>query len=98
MVLRDAVALAQHAPNIGNPDLVVPELIVFGTFVAMNIVLLWVAPQTFLNYSLVSSIEQFLQEELVREACAANAPVSSEEGNTKWTPSSRQEATTTTSR
>ena len=70
IVARDAVALMHPADRVvGNPDLVMPELGLFSLFLLLDIGLLCLAPRTFLNYSLVSSIEQLAEEDVLREAC-----------------------------
>lgn len=68
IVARDANALIQGL-EVGNSDLVVPELVVFTCFVASAIGQLLLAPQTFLNYCLVTSIEDLAMESAINEAC-----------------------------
>ena len=43
--------------DAGLPKLVEPELAVFGFYVALAIVQLWLVPQTFLNHNLVKSMK-----------------------------------------
>lgn len=70
IVARDAEALRQGAVA-GIPSLVIPELAIFGTLVALAIAQLWtLVPQTFLNYCLVTSIELMTDEEAVLAASA----------------------------
>ena len=68
IVARDTYALIQGL-EVGNPELLIPELIVFGVYVASAIGQLAIAPQTFLNYCLVTSIEDLSQESAIAEAC-----------------------------
>jgi hypothetical protein len=68
IVARDANALVRGM-EVGNPDLVVPELAIFGFYVALAIAQLWLAPQTFLNYSLITSIEDLANEFAIQESC-----------------------------
>jgi len=69
IVARDINALIQGL-EVGNPDLLVPELTIFGLYVASAIGQLLLAPQTFLNYCLVTSIEDLAVENAITEACA----------------------------
>jgi EF hand len=80
IVARDAAALWQGAET-GNPELVVPELAIFGFYVASAIAQLWLAPQTFLNYSLVTSIEDLASEYAIQESCSDE--VDEEENETR---------------
>jgi hypothetical protein len=66
IVARDISALLQ---GWENPDLVVPELATFGFFVALAIAQLWLAPQTFLNYSMITSVECLTDESVLRDSC-----------------------------
>lgn len=68
IVARDASALMQGV-EVGNPELLVPELGIFGFFVASAIGQLLLAPKTFLNYCLVTSIEDLAMENAITEAC-----------------------------
>ena len=68
IVARDANALIQGL-EVGNPDLLVPELVVFALYVTSAIGQLLLAPQTFLNYCLVTSIEDLAMDSAINEAC-----------------------------
>jgi hypothetical protein len=70
IVARDANALIRGL-EVGNP-LVGPELAIFGIYVAVAIGQLWLAPQTFLNYCLVTNIEELAQEQAILEACMSS--------------------------
>jgi hypothetical protein len=70
-VLRDMEALWRGSKT-GNPDLVVPELIVFGLYTALAIAQLRLAPTTFLNYSLITSVEQLTDEIALIESYATS--------------------------
>lgn len=61
VVARGASALAQGL-EVGNPDLLVPEVTAFGTYVVSVIGQLLLAPQTFLSFCLVTPIEGLAQE------------------------------------
>ena len=68
IVDRDIDAII-NVKQVGNPELLAPELALYGTFVASAIGQLALSPQTFLNYCLVTSIEQLVEEELLDNAC-----------------------------
>ena len=67
IILRDATALFIHA-NVGDPDTVVQELVLWSIFVASSIFQLSLAPTTFLNYCFVTSIEEFVKEDVVKKS------------------------------
>lgn len=67
IVLRDAAALLNHWQNVGNPDLLRPELALFTIYVAVAAGQLALAPQTFLNYCLVTSVETFAESAATKE-------------------------------
>ena len=58
----DVEALVMGLTDAGLPKLVQPELAVFGFYVALAIVQLWLVPQTFLIHNLVTSIESLTEE------------------------------------
>jgi hypothetical protein len=70
IVARDAFALLGGYEG-GNPELLVPELVIYSLYVGLAIGQLAIIPSTFLNYCLVTSIEELVQEETVQESCSA---------------------------
>jgi hypothetical protein len=58
--------------QVGNPELLVPELVIFGTFVSLAPLQLVFAPQAFLTFCLVTSIEQLVEEKTVQKICLLN--------------------------
>jgi hypothetical protein len=65
-----ASGAAGSSAEIGRPEFVVAELLLYGTFVGAALFqLLYVAPQTFWNYILVTSVEEFAKPELLRASC-----------------------------
>jgi len=73
IVARDTNALL-NGLETGIPELVVPELFFFGSYVFMAVALLWLAPQTFLNFSLVTSVEQLVDRCALSECFQTDAP------------------------
>jgi hypothetical protein len=67
IVFRDAAAL-YLGENVGNPDGVMPELILWSIFVASAIFQLSLAPTTFLNYCFVTSVEEYVNMKMVKGA------------------------------
>jgi len=67
IIFRDATALYLNA-NVGDPDTVVQELVLWSVFVASTIFQLSLAPTTFLNYCFVTSIEEFVKEDVVKKS------------------------------
>lgn len=68
IVAHDVNALLSVS-EAGNPDLVIPELTTFEFYVILAIAQLWLAPQIFLNYSLITSVEDLTDENAARESC-----------------------------
>ncbi|KAL3925300.1 MAG: hypothetical protein SGILL_000506 [Bacillariaceae sp.] len=67
IVARDASWLLSGLPP-PSPDVNVPlELSIFTVFVSLSMAQLWLAPQTFLNYCLVTSIESLAKSEILDE-------------------------------
>lgn len=85
IVLRDAQAY-YNGWQVGNPDLLVPELIVFGTFVLLAAGQLVFAPTAFLTYCLVTSIEQLADETMVQDACEVTGFLFDEESSSSAGP------------
>jgi hypothetical protein len=79
IVTRDAQALHKGWP-VADPNLVQAELAVFGTYVTVAIAQLALAPQTFLNYCLVCSIEDLVDDLMIDEALRT---VADDDPNTK---------------
>lgn len=70
IVARDISALVQGVPEtVGRPDLLLPELELYGSLCLLALGQLWLVPKTFLDFSLVTSIEKLLSEDLFTEAC-----------------------------
>jgi len=67
IVARDINALVRGL-DVGYPDLLLPELGVYGLFTTLALLQLSLVPQTFLNYCLVTSIEDLAQENAITEA------------------------------
>lgn len=66
IVARDAKALLEFqgngniwSDNVGIPELVVPELWIFGLYVVVAAAQLFLVPLTFLSYSLITSVEDY---------------------------------------
>jgi hypothetical protein len=68
IVFRDMAAIVRGS-EVGNPDLLYPELALFGLYVALAAAQLWLVPQTFLNYCLATSIESLTDKDIVYEVC-----------------------------
>jgi hypothetical protein len=66
IVWRDGNALL-NGLETGRPELVLPEFMIFSTYVLLSVACLWLAPQTFLNYSLTTSIEVLADVEAIQE-------------------------------
>jgi hypothetical protein len=64
IVARDAEAV-YFGWNVGNPDLLLPELVIFGAYVVCASLQLALAPQTFLNYCLVTTIEELVVDKWI---------------------------------
>jgi hypothetical protein len=72
---------AGSSAEIGRPEFVVAELLLYGTFVGAALFqLLYVAPQTFWNYILVTSVEEFAKPELLRASCCDIGILDAERG------------------
>eukprot|EP00577_Skeletonema_sp_RCC1716_P006936 CAMPEP_0113438998 /NCGR_PEP_ID=MMETSP0013_2-20120614/38241_1 /TAXON_ID=2843 ORGANISM="Skeletonema costatum, Strain 1716" /NCGR_SAMPLE_ID=MMETSP0013_2 /ASSEMBLY_ACC=CAM_ASM_000158 /LENGTH=570 /DNA_ID=CAMNT_0000329743 /DNA_START=35 /DNA_END=1750 /DNA_ORIENTATION=- /assembly_acc=CAM_ASM_000158 len=67
IVFRDMAALYLHSANVGNPEGLVPELIVWIIFTASAVFQLSLAPTTFLNYCFVTSVEEYVKNDIVDE-------------------------------
>jgi len=67
IVFRDMAALYLHSANVGNPEGLVPELIVWIIFTASAVFQLSLAPTTFLNYCFVTSVEEYVKYDIVEE-------------------------------
>mmetsp|Transcript_3416 Transcript_3416/g.5698 ORF Transcript_3416/g.5698 Transcript_3416/m.5698 type:complete len:595 (-) Transcript_3416:490-2274(-) len=66
IVFRDMEALYLHA-NVGNPEGLVPELIMWIIFTASAVFQLSLAPTTFLNFCFVTSVEEYVRRDIVME-------------------------------
>lgn len=53
--------------NVGDPETIVPELILWSFFVASSVFQLSLAPTTFLNYCFVTSVEEFVKKGEVKK-------------------------------
>ena len=70
VVLRDLSALVQELPpSVGRPDLVRPEVALYGTYTTILMGQLWLLPKTFLDYTLVTSIESLMDLETLTTVC-----------------------------
>ena len=61
IVPRDLAALASGTTAV--PELVAPEIWVFGAFAVANFAQLLLAPTTFLNYVLINCVQDFVKTE-----------------------------------
>lgn len=66
IVFRDMAALYLHA-DVGNPDGLMPELIVWIIFTASAVFQLSLAPTTFLNFCFVTSVEEYVKKDIIEE-------------------------------
>jgi hypothetical protein len=66
IVLRDGAALYLHA-NVGNPSGLLPELIIWVIFTASAVFQLSLAPTTFLNFCFVTSVEEYVKQDIINE-------------------------------
>jgi hypothetical protein len=63
-------AAAAALEGIGRPDLVVPEFALYGTFVLMALAqLLVLVPSAFVNYNIITSVEEMADIKRLRESC-----------------------------
>ena len=71
IVTRDMAAVAAGIPElvVGRPDWVVPELALYCVYSVLLAAQLWLVPKTFLDYSLVTSIERLIEVDVLSEAC-----------------------------
>lgn len=79
IVFRDGAALYLHA-NVGNPEGLIPELVMWIIFTASAVFQLSLAPTTFLNFCFVTSVEEYVKQDVINE-------VLKEEGLCKVGPS-----------
>jgi hypothetical protein len=56
------------ADNVGSPELVVPELWIFGLYVVVATAQLFLVPLTFLNYSFITSVEDYFDDSFAPES------------------------------
>ena len=71
IIFRDAAALYVNggtALNVGNPETILPELILWSMFIVSAIFQLSLAPTTFLNYCFVTSVEEFVKMDAVKKS------------------------------
>ncbi len=66
IVFRDMAALYLHA-NVGNPDGLMPELIMWIIFTASAVFQLSLAPTTFLNFCFVTGVEEYVKKDIIEE-------------------------------
>lgn len=67
IIFRDATALLLNDCTVGNPDTILPELLLWSAFVGSSLFQLSLAPLTFLNYSFVTSVEEFVKTDIVKK-------------------------------
>jgi hypothetical protein len=53
---------------VGDPEHLIPELLIYGAMIALNAWQLYIAPTTFLNYCLVTSVEELKMESAIANA------------------------------
>lgn len=54
--------------SVGDPEHLIPELLLYGTMATLNMWQLYQAPTTFLNYCLVTSVEELKMESAIANA------------------------------
>ena len=54
--------------SVGDPETLVPELVLWSVFAVSAVFQLSLAPTTFLNYCLVTSVEEFVDAEAMSES------------------------------
>ena len=79
IIFRDAEALYLGA-EVGCPETVVPELVLWTVFVASLIFQLSLSPTTFLNYCFVTSVEEFVKKDIVKKSLVKDE----DEDDDKW--------------
>jgi hypothetical protein len=64
ILFRDLYAICNpsQSVNVGNPEYIIPEVITFGLLLVLNAVQIYVAPTTFLNFCLVTCVEDLKQD------------------------------------
>ena len=67
IIFRDASAVYAGA-SVGDPETLVPELVLWSVFAVSAVFQLSLAPTTFLNYCLVTSVEEFVDAEAMSES------------------------------
>lgn len=67
IIIRDGTAL-YLGEKVGNPEGIMPELILWSVFVGLELLQLSLAPTTFLNYCFVTSVEEFVRKDMVQGA------------------------------
>ncbi|KAL7575202.1 hypothetical protein ACA910_018689 [Epithemia clementina (nom. ined.)] len=74
IVARDLAAVAQGIPPdlVGRPEFVMPELALYGVYTLLLAGQLWLVPKTFLDYSLVTSIERLIEVDVLTQACVVD--------------------------
>jgi hypothetical protein len=59
--------------QVGDPDSLIPEVVVFGLFALVNIAQLAVQPTTVLNFCLISCVEENVDSAASDDALPAGA-------------------------
>ena len=54
---------------MGRPEALLPELTLYGVYSILLAGQLWIVPKTFLDYSLVTSIERLIEVDVLTESC-----------------------------
>ena len=66
---RDIAALIQGDMSlVGNPDMLLPEVTVYGLFILLGMGQLYLAPRTFLNYSFATAVESMIDTKRLNKA------------------------------
>lgn len=74
IIARDVQALSGSGVAIADDMLVKNELVVFAVYAMLSLAQLLLAPQTFLNYCIISSIERLTDECVIQDAfCSLDA-------------------------
>ena len=71
IISRDMTALYLNhglGGNVGNPETIMPELILWSIFVVSTVFQLSLAPTTFLNYCFVTSVEEYVKVDVVKKS------------------------------
>ena len=69
VVGSSSTSLLMTSDVVGQPHMLLPELALYGFYCALVVGQLWLVPKTFLDYCLVTSIEELVSADILTEAC-----------------------------